>query len=417
VAFLLIGGIGYVASGAGRSKSPLATPSFTTTTTTSSPATGTATSPNSPFGSAPSSGGNGGKTTGSDKNTGTSRAAIGDPPLGTDSVDNVIPHNIVQSEPGRIAITTDGVGQPRFVAGLVVLPTNASLRAYDPRTGNLAWQSSACIGGDWAGPIPPASHDIAILACGSQFVAFAGRDGTELWRHAIVPEADHVRLGSRYLVLNTDAKVEVIDAHTGADVWSRANPGEASVASDEQFVYIGNDDQLDAVDPATGQVAWSVPGNISDVSRTDDALYMKTTKQMVSRINPKTGAIRWTTMPEQFRLGWSLALGQTDNSLLMMANHTDVYFTAYDTDNGGKLWERDLKPGHNGFGAVTGQAVVLLDYTERSGGVATIHAAYTGEERRVLSTSPASYPAAADGYVALIEYAARSYRLLIQTVA
>ena len=176
---------------------------------------------------------------------------------------------------GRIAWQTAAVGEiSRSVAvagDTIYLPVEGEIVAVSASDGSILWRVTLATDGAVGTPTVASGvvfaalgldgADVAAHAVGT-VDAFTGKPG---WRYVSPTQAQVYTpavAGDRAYVVGHDRLLVILDATTGAVVWSIERPSEieALPALVGNVVYIvGNGGPVEAIDATTGTPLWSVP--------------------------------------------------------------------------------------------------------------------------------------------------------------
>ena len=252
-------------------------------------------------------------------------------------------------------------GEPRIVGGHVLVPTGESIAGFD-LTGTRVWDGPTCAYGSWASVFAGAAPDTEVASCDDELVGIDGRTGAERWRIQDEMFAERTRVGTTAIVRQNESMIVVNDLATGAELWSRDDVGDASVASDETNVYIGGDNALYAMDLATGEPRWLHPGRTTAVGVAHGAVIARSDQHYLERLDPATGAVVWTGAVDDVALDASDVVAFGSESVILQSTRGERPISAYDVTTGAVLWTRTPADDLTAYADPAGSSVAFTSY-------------------------------------------------------
>jgi outer membrane protein assembly factor BamB len=246
-------------------------------------------------------------------------------------------------EPADPVVAPDPIGpfgEPRFVAGNVVVPQEDAFVAFDPLTRQQVWRSEECAFAEWASPIEGSDTKVAAVACLDGHHGLDGATGELLWDTVSSSEVvDRIRTGPDVVMYaSTDGgRAWVVDKQTGDERWG-VGVGSASLAANTTHVFVATDFLLTAHDAHTGEETWVAGYPSSGLLADDRGVYARGNDHRMRRLDPATGDLVWEAERIEEDLDWSEVAVITDETIVVQRTRGAHEITVFDIETGDVLW-------------------------------------------------------------------------------
>jgi outer membrane protein assembly factor BamB len=270
-------------------------------------------------------------------------------------------------------------GDPRFVAGHVVIAAGDEFAGFEVASGEHRWTTEGCGYGSWPNSVHGPTADVAVVECGGDLAGIDAETGDILWRVEL-DSFERMRLSDTVVVLQDDVEIVVRDRRTGAEVGRLSGMGDANAVANDTTVFASNDQVVVGHRISDWTRIWSVAESGSGLAATNDAVYVRTNQHKVLRLDPDNGAQVWEA-PRSGRLDWSDVIGFTDTAVVIQASRGSRYLTAFDRADGHIRWTYTPAADDSVAYAVGERAAVASNHTQEK---TVVLDGQTGNELLVL---------------------------------
>lgn len=273
----------------------------------------------------------------------------------------------------------------------------------------LRWHR-ACQGSRWLTPIPAPQQPTMVAYCNGLMRSFAPSDGTIQWEVPPGVRADRARVGTEYIVLQSDRDgVAVHDLTTGALTFHDPAVGPASIATSGAQVFVATEMETFAIDASTGTRQWTALVGGNGLGADEDHVLVRTPTHSIVLLDPRNGETLASNSELDARsLGGSEVTAVVGGVAVVQRSQDDRKITVFDSSTLAVLWQSEFAVGS----VAVSDGNWLLYRVEGERIIRIVDLALGGEVRSygsIMSTPPAIIDGAAyhlgfvDGMLAVIE--------------
>ena len=273
----------------------------------------------------------------------------------------------------------EGRVRPVVADGMLVVVDGLNwLHAYDARSGKLRWERRTGLA--ITGGIGVAGESLLVGTRHGQVVAYAVKDGHELWRTSVSSEilAPPAAADGVVVVRSGDGKLFGLSAQDGKQLWmfertvptlSLHGTGSAVIADDEVFAGMANG-KLVALNLKDGSLLWEVavatPQGRSELERMVDVdadplvigntVYAVAYQGRVVALERGSGRELWARDMSSYR-----NMSADGHALYLSDDQGDVW--AFDRSSGAALWKQEkLRKRSVSAPVIFGNYLVVSDF-------------------------------------------------------